>query len=117
MTDAEIIADMFGPPCNISPADEEVTLNCDCEHFCGSEEQTDAACWKRYLDFKRKEEQYLLNLGWKPTRNSNGELTLVRFSNPRIGFKPASGTLIIGYHEYPNKITSIEQLFSIIGKS
>ena len=62
MTDAEIVADMFGPPCNFSPADEEVTLNCDCEHFCGSEEQTDAACWKRYFDFKRKQENENQNL-------------------------------------------------------
>lgn len=52
MTDAEIIADMFGPPCNFSPADEEVTMNCDCEHICGSAEQTDAKCWQRYFEYK-----------------------------------------------------------------
>lgn len=62
MTDAEIIADMFGPPCNFSPADEEMGLNCDCEHFCCSEERTDAACWGRYLDFKIKQENENQNL-------------------------------------------------------
>ncbi len=55
MTDAEIIADMFGPPCNFCPADEEMVNNCDCEHICGSDEQTDAKCWQRYFDFRRKQ--------------------------------------------------------------
>lgn len=57
MTDAEIIADMFGcPPCNFSPADEEMMTYDDytyCETHCGQPEQTDAACWQRYFDLKR----------------------------------------------------------------
>ena len=39
---------------------------------------------------------------------------LVRYSNPRVGWKPADGTLIVGYHEWPQKVTSIEQLEQII---
>lgn len=54
MTEAEIIADFFGPPCDFTPLDSEMTVNCDCEHFCGTPEQTDAACWQRYFDFKKK---------------------------------------------------------------
>lgn len=55
MTEAEIIANFFGPPCDFTPLDSEMTENCDCEHFCGTPEQTDAACWQRYFDFKKKE--------------------------------------------------------------
>lgn len=54
MTDAEIVAEIFGCPCNYSPIDEEMCLNCDCEHICGTPEQTDAKCWQRYFDLKRK---------------------------------------------------------------
>lgn len=61
MTDAEIISEIFGPPCNYSPLDEEMGINCDCEDFCGSSEQTDAKCWQKYFDYKRKEEDK--NLG------------------------------------------------------
>ena len=57
MTEAEIIAELFGPPCGYSPIDEEMCINCDCEHFCGSSKQTDAACWQRYFDLKRKKEE------------------------------------------------------------
>ena len=39
---------------------------------------------------------------------------LVRFSNPRLGWKPADGTLIIGYREYPQKVHHIEDLDSIL---
>ena len=57
MTDAEIIADMFGcPPCNFSPADEEMMTYDDytyCETHCGQPGQNDAACWQRYFDLKR----------------------------------------------------------------
>lgn len=56
----------------------------------------------------------LVSLGWKLCHNSAGEETLVRFSNPRIGYKPDSGTLIIGYHEYPQKVWTMEQLQTII---
>lgn len=55
MTEAEIIADFFGSPCDFTPLDSEMTENCDCEHFCGTPEQTDSACWQRYFDFKKKE--------------------------------------------------------------
>lgn len=57
MTDAEIIARLFGCPCNFSPVDEELNANYDCEHICGTPEQTDAKCWQRYFELKRKEEK------------------------------------------------------------
>lgn len=38
---------------------------------------------------------------------------MVRFSNPRIGWKP-DGTLIIGYSEWPEKVHSIEKLEEIL---
>ena len=47
----------------------------------------------------------LLELGWV----DKGDV-LVRFSNPRIGWKPADGTLIIGYHEHPQKVWTMEDL-------
>lgn len=50
----------------------------------------------------------LLKLGWI----DRGDV-LVRYSNPRLGWKE-DGTLIIGYHEYPKKITSVKQLNTII---
>lgn len=55
MTPAEIVAEIFGSPCNYSPIDEEMRMNCDCEHFCYSAEQSDTKCWQRYFDLKRKE--------------------------------------------------------------
>ena len=54
MTDAEIIADLFGSPCNYSPVDE-IILTDECENICGSPGVTDAKCWQRYFDLKRKE--------------------------------------------------------------
>ena len=39
---------------------------------------------------------------------------LVRFSNPRIGWKPEDGTLIVGYFEHPTKVFTIEELKKII---
>lgn len=36
----------------------------------------------------------LLKLGWV----DKGDV-LVRYSRPRLGWKPADGTLIVGYHE------------------
>lgn len=47
----------------------------------------------------------LLNLGWV----DKGDV-LVRYSNPRLGWKPSDGTLIIGYHEYPKKVHTINEL-------
>ena len=41
---------------------------------------------------------------------------MVRFSNPRIGWK-SDGTLIIGWHEYPEKVFSVERLEEILNES
>lgn len=65
MTAAEIVAGLFGSPCNYYPVDEEMVKNCDCEHFCASSEQTDAKCWQRYFDYKRKEEDKGLEMEQK----------------------------------------------------
>lgn len=58
----------------------------------------------------------LLSDGWKATRDKDGKLVLVRFSNPRIGYKPADGTLIIGYHEHPQKVYTHTDIKKIIDK-
>lgn len=58
----------------------------------------------------------LLSDGWKATNDRNGELVLVRFSDPRIGYKPATGTLIIGYHEHPQKVYTYTDIKKIIDK-
>lgn len=50
----------------------------------------------------------LLKLGWV----DKGDV-LVRYSKPRLGWKE-DGTLIIGYYEYPNKVTSIDDLNAIL---
>jgi len=47
----------------------------------------------------------LLSLGWI----DKGDV-LVRYSNPRIGWKPEDGTLIIGYREWPEKVFTMERL-------
>lgn len=57
MTDAEIIADIFGSPCNYSPIDDEMFADGHCEQICGTEERTDAKCWQRYFEIKRKEDE------------------------------------------------------------
>lgn len=59
---------------------------------------------------------HLRLLGWKETHGSDGELVLVRFSDPRIGYKPADGTLIIGYHEHPQKVYTYTDIKKIIDK-
>ena len=51
----------------------------------------------------------LLALGWI----DKGDV-LVRYSNPRLGWKPADGTLIIGYHEYPKKVRDMATLNFIL---
>lgn len=56
----------------------------------------------------------LLSDGWKATRDKDGKLVLVRFSDPRVGYKPDDGTLIIGFHEYPDYVYDYEQLMKII---
>lgn len=47
----------------------------------------------------------LLALGWV----DKGDV-LVRYSTPRLGWKPTDGTLIIGYFEWPEKVLTIGQL-------
>jgi len=51
--DAEIIAELFGPPCDFSPIDEELVTDDYCEHNCGIGKEIDAKCWLRYLDIRR----------------------------------------------------------------
>ena len=57
---------------------------------------------------KSKFVRTLINNGWI----DKGDV-LVRYSNPRLGWKE-DGTLIIGYHEWPEKIDTIEKLKEII---
>ena len=54
MTDAEIIADLFGCPCHYTPMDEELMASGKCEGVCGK--RTDAECWQMYFDLKREED-------------------------------------------------------------
>ena len=53
----------------------------------------------------------LLERGWV----DKGDV-LVRYSNPRIGWKPADGTLIVGYHEHKDKVSNLSHLSQIIGE-
>ena len=52
----------------------------------------------------------LAKLGWLERGG-----VMVRFSNPRIGWK-TDGTLIIGWHEYPEKVYTMERLNEILDK-
>lgn len=52
---------------------------------------------------------YLRSVGWEEKSG-----IMVRFSAPRIGWKK-DGTLIIGYHEFPEKIFEIDLLHKLIG--
>ena len=52
--------------------------------------------------------EYLKSAGWF----ERGGI-MVRFTHPRIGYK-SDGTLIIGYHEYPEKIFNISRLNQIL---
>ena len=58
MTDAEIVADLFGFPCDYSPIDEEM---CEMDHEWCEEcaKRTKADCWQRYFDLKRRKEDKL----------------------------------------------------------
>lgn len=58
----------------------------------------------------------LKRMGWKETRNTAGDVTLVRMGKPRVGYKPADGTLIIGYHEHPQKVYTYTDIKKIIDK-
>ena len=51
----------------------------------------------------------LLRQGWE----DHGDV-IVRRSDPRIGWKPSDGTLIIGYHEFPEKVCDINRLKEIL---
>lgn len=51
----------------------------------------------------------LLSLGWV----DKGDV-LVRYSNPRLGWKPADGTLIVGYFEWPKKVRDIDTIQNIL---
>lgn len=55
MSIAKIVSDLFGSPCDYSPIDEEMCMNGQCEEICGSDEQTDVNCWKRYFELKLKQ--------------------------------------------------------------
>ena len=39
---------------------------------------------------------------------------LVRYSVPRVGWKPKDGTLIIGYREWPTKVHSVAEIEQIL---
>lgn len=52
----------------------------------------------------------LAKLGWLEKGG-----VMVRFSNPRIGWK-TDGTLIVGYFEYPEKVYTMERLNEILDK-
>ena len=58
---------------------------------------------------RQKVRDELLRRGWVEKRD-----VLVRYSSPRIGWKPSDGTLIIGYREWPEKVNSILELDSIL---
>lgn len=51
---------------------------------------------------------FLKSIGWVEKSG-----IMVRFPNPRIGWK-SDGTLIIGYHEYPKKVFDKELLLKLI---
>lgn len=53
----------------------------------------------------------LLKSGWV----DKGDV-MVRYSSPRVGWKE-DGTLIIGYHEHPEKVYSIKRLKEILKES
>ena len=40
---------------------------------------------------------------------------MVRFSNPRLGWK-SDGTLIVGYHEWPEKVCTVTDLEAVLAK-
>lgn len=42
---------------------------------------------------------------------------LVRYTNPRIGWKPKDGTLIIGWHEWPEGVWDYDRLEEILKTS
>ena len=51
----------------------------------------------------------LLQRGWV----RKGDF-IVRFSDPRIGWDPEDGRLVIGWHEYPEKVETLEKLEEVL---
>jgi len=51
----------------------------------------------------------LIARGWVEKRD-----VLVRYSIPRIGWKPKDGTLIIGYREWPHKVHTVEEIEQLL---
>lgn len=51
--------------------------------------------------------EYLQSKGWVERAG-----IMVLFSNPRLGWK-SDGTMIVGYHELKEKVTTIEELEAI----
>ena len=51
----------------------------------------------------------LISRGWV----DKGKV-IVKYSIPRVGWKPEDGTLIIGYREWPDKVHTIAELDAIL---
>lgn len=56
----EIIAELFGSPCDYSPMDEVMLKNEQCEKVCGYDKN--ANCWYRYFQYESQR------------RNKNGNI-------------------------------------------
>ena len=56
MTDAEIVARMFGSPCDYNFTHLDVNKICNCENECGSE-KTPVKCWQKYFDWIKKNKE------------------------------------------------------------
>jgi hypothetical protein len=54
--------------------------------------------------------EYLAEKGWLFRGG-----VMVRFSNPRLGWKP-DGTLIVGYWERPEKVTTPGELEALLAR-
>lgn len=53
----------------------------------------------------------LLSRGWV----DKGDV-LVRYSSPRLGWKPEDGTLIVGFREFPDKVRTVHEMDVILTK-
>lgn len=53
--------------------------------------------------------EYLTEQGWLFRGG-----VFVRFSNPRLGWRPEDGTMIIGYHERAGKVTTVAQMKEVL---
>lgn len=54
--------------------------------------------------------------GWKETRNADGDEVLVRFSDPRVGWMPATGKVFLGYYEASEQAYAYEELMQIVNR-